>query len=103
MPFHEKKTINAPVLKRALLLFWAAWLSLVFTTNVLDRAKAIGLLDQSWPFASGNDAFVCQTTARHGSLAWVNGVLFAGVVCWLSRRRKSARSTSTSLSRRRGR
>ena len=29
------------LLKRGLLLFWAAWQTLVFTTNVLDGAKAL--------------------------------------------------------------
>jgi hypothetical protein len=73
---------HAVLLKRGLLLFWAVWLSLVFATNVLDGAKAAGLLDQSWTFASGNYNFVCQTTARSGTPAWVNGVLFAGVIWW---------------------
>jgi hypothetical protein len=57
-------------------------LTLVFATNVLDAAKALGLLDQSWAFASGNYAFLCQTTSRYGTPAWVNAVLFAGVLCW---------------------
>jgi hypothetical protein len=70
------------LLKRGLLLFWACWLSLVFTTNLLDGAKALGLLDQSWAFASGNYAFLCQTTARYHTPALLNGVLFAGVICW---------------------
>jgi hypothetical protein len=70
------------LLKRGLLLFWAAWLSLVLTTNVLDGAKALGLLAESWAFASGNYGFVAQTTARYGTPAWINGVLFAGVICW---------------------
>jgi hypothetical protein len=69
-------------LKRGLLLFWAAWLSLVFTTNVLDGAKAVGLLSDAWPFASGNYAFLCQTTSRYGTPVWVNGLLFLGVLCW---------------------
>ena len=77
-----RPTARSCVLKQALLLFWAAWLSVVFTTNVLDGAKALGLLAPSWMFASGNYAFVCQTTARYGTPAWVNGLLFGGVVCW---------------------
>ncbi|HKB37713.1 MAG TPA: hypothetical protein VKD72_14800 [Gemmataceae bacterium] len=72
----------ALLLKRGLLLFWAAYLSLVFTTNLLDGAKALGLLADSWTFSSGNYAFVVQTTARHGTPAWANAVLFAGVVVW---------------------
>jgi hypothetical protein len=73
---------HVAVLKRGLLLFWAAWLSLVFTTNLLDGLKAAGLLPESWSFASGNYRFMCETTARYGTPAWLNGVLFAGVVCW---------------------
>jgi hypothetical protein len=35
---------NRPVLrlKRALLFFWALWLTVVLTTNVLDAGKALG-------------------------------------------------------------
>jgi hypothetical protein len=70
------------LLKRGLLLFWAAWLSLVFATNVLDAAKALGVLGESWTFASGNYAFLAQTTSRYGTPTWINAVLFAGVLCW---------------------
>src|SRR6516164_10081098 len=70
------------LLKRCLLLFWAVWLSLVFATNVLDVAKAARLLGESWAFASGNYAFLCQTTARYGTPARVNALLFAGVIGW---------------------
>ena len=47
---------DGPVLflKRALLLFWAAWLSVVFATNVLDGCKALGLMGEGGAFASGN-------------------------------------------------
>ena len=69
-------------LKRALLLFWVAWLSVVFATNVLDGCKAVGLLGAGWAFASGNCRFLAATTARHGTPAWLNGLLFLGVVCW---------------------
>jgi hypothetical protein len=85
MPDETKATPpcrHVGTLKRGLLLFWAAWLSLVFLTNLLDGLKAAGLLPEGWSFASGNYRFVCETTARHGTPAWLNGVLFAGVVCW---------------------
>jgi hypothetical protein len=72
----------AVFLKRTLLLFWAAWLTVVFTTNLLDGAKALGLLEEGWAFASGNFAFLTQTTARYGTPAWVNRLFFAGVICW---------------------
>src|SRR5207248_6842904 len=81
---HEATMGDRPVLflKRALLLFWAAWLSVVFATNVLDGCKAVGLLGEGWAFASGNYRFLAETTARYGTPAWLNGLLFLGVVCW---------------------
>jgi hypothetical protein len=72
----------AKFLKRTLLAFWAAWLSVVLTGNVLDGLKASGLLAESWPFASGNYRFLVETTARYGTPAWLSGALFVGVVAW---------------------
>lgn len=72
----------ARTLKRTLLAFWAVWLTVVFATNVADAAKVLGLLPESWAFASGNFRFVSQTTARYGLAEWMNGVLFAGVILW---------------------
>jgi hypothetical protein len=74
--------MSALLLKRLLVLFWAAWFSVVLTTNLCDAAQAVGILDDSWSFASGNYAFVCQTTARYGTPMWLNAVLFAGVLVW---------------------
>lgn len=70
------------LLKRLLLLFWATWFTVVFATNLCDAVKAVGILGESWSFASGNYAFVCQTTARYDTPAWVNAFLFAGVLVW---------------------
>jgi hypothetical protein len=70
------------LLKRSLLLFWAVWLTIVFLTNIADAAKAAGLLDESWAFASGNYRFVTETTARYGTPCWANAVMFAGVIVW---------------------
>jgi hypothetical protein len=69
-------------LKRGLLGFWAAWLTVVFCTNLLDGAKTMGLLPPDWAFASGNYRFMAETTARYDTPGWLNGLLFAGVVCW---------------------
>ncbi len=74
--------MTAVFLKRALLALWAAWLTVVLTTNVLDGLKALGLLAVSWPFASGNYGFLSATTARYGTPAWLNAALFLGVIAW---------------------
>lgn len=70
------------LLKRFLLLFWAIWFTVVFLTNLADAAKGFGLLGESWAFASGNFAFIKETTARYGTPDLVNAVLFAGVIVW---------------------
>jgi hypothetical protein len=72
----------AALLKRGLLLFWGAWLTIVFATNVCDGLKAVGLLGEGWAFASGNYRLVEQTTARYGAPGWLNALMFVGVVCW---------------------
>ena len=71
---------SALFLKRSLLLFWAVWFTLVFATNLCDGAKALGVVQQVWPFASGNYALVVKTTAHCGPPAWLSGVLFLGVL-----------------------
>ena len=70
------------LLKRVLLLFWAVWLSVVFLSNLADAGKGIGLLGESWAFASGNLSFIKETTARYGTPDLVNALLFAGVIFW---------------------
>jgi hypothetical protein len=70
------------LLKRSLLLFWAVWLTIVFLTNAQDAAKAAGLRDDSWAFASGNYRFLTETTARYGTPDGANAAMFAGVIAW---------------------
>jgi hypothetical protein len=60
------------LLKRLLLLFWAIWLSVVFLSNVADAGKGLGLLGESWVFASGNWKLLQETTARYSTPALAN-------------------------------
>jgi len=85
MAVDDNDVVVAPhivFLKRILLAFWAAWLSLVFATNLFDAVKTAGLLGESWLFASGNYHFLAETTARYGTPVWLNMLLFLGVICW---------------------
>jgi hypothetical protein len=70
------------LLKRLLLLFWSAWMSIVFLSNLTDAAKGLSLFGESWAFASGNGKLIQETTARYGVPVAVNAILFAGVVFW---------------------
>ncbi|HTU93159.1 MAG TPA: hypothetical protein VMF69_23975 [Gemmataceae bacterium] len=70
------------LLKRLLLLFWAVWLSVVFFSNLADAGKGLGLLGESWAFASGNWKLIQETTARYKFPPAVNAILFACVILW---------------------
>jgi hypothetical protein len=73
---------QAILLKRILLFFWAVWFTVVFLSNLADAAKGLGLLDESWAFASGNFKSIKETTGRYGTPDWANGLMFAGVILW---------------------
>ena len=75
-------TLRFSSIQKGLLLFWAAWLSLVALTNVLGGLKALGALPQGWTLASYNHGMVVATVGAHGVPAGVAAVLFAGVVAW---------------------
>lgn len=70
------------MLKRLVLGFWAVWLTVVTTTNLLDAVKALGNLPPGWPIASGNYRLLVEATAIYRPAPWVNGVLFGGVIVW---------------------
>ena len=68
--------------KRVLVFFWALWFSVVFLSNLADAGKGLGLLNESWAFASGNLTSIRETTARYGTPDLANWILFAGVIVW---------------------
>src|SRR5262245_49193426 len=48
-------------IKRTVLLFWALWLTVVTTTNVLDALVVLGALPDSLKFVSGNWKWINRT------------------------------------------
>jgi hypothetical protein len=69
-------------LELALLLFWAAWFAIVFLTNLFGGLKALGVLPESWRFASKNYEAVAKATSIYEAPSWVPPLLFAGVMLW---------------------
>ena len=69
-------------LKLGLLFFWAAWFSVVFTTNVFSALKSSGRLPSSWKFASTNYDMVCKAVSVYSPPGWVPRLLFLGVLAW---------------------
>jgi hypothetical protein len=70
------------VVKRSVLVFWAAWLSVVVATNVLDASRTLGILPPSFAFASGNWRWINQTMDPLGVPHWLQATLFAGAIAW---------------------
>ena len=75
-------SLSLATLKRGLLLFWAAWLSIVVLTNTFDALRALDVLDTGWRFASGNWAFLVETTRVYDTPNWLQAILYAGVIAW---------------------
>lgn len=71
-----------PVLKRILLLFWAAWLSVVATTNVLDGLRTLGALPQSFKFVSGNWNWINQVMDPLAIPRGLQVFFYVGAITW---------------------
>src|SRR5262245_12876791 len=69
-------------LKSGVLLFWAAWFSIVALTNVCDALKAGRVVPAGWSFASGNWELMLKVTAVHATPVALVGILFLGVIAW---------------------
>lgn len=69
-------------LKRLLLLFWAAWLSLVVVFNTTDALRALAVLPDSFSFVSGNYQTIREVLAPFDLPEMLGGALFAGVIAW---------------------
>jgi hypothetical protein len=70
------------IIKRTVLVFWAAWLSVVAATNVLDVLVALGVLPDSFKFASGNWRWINQVMDPLDVPRELQAALFAGAIAW---------------------
>jgi hypothetical protein len=69
-------------LKSGVLLFWAAWFTIVLITNVCDALKAGRVLPSGWTLSSGNWELMLKVTAVHATPVAIVGVMFLGVIAW---------------------
>ena len=69
-------------LKSGVLLFWAAWFTIVVLADVFDVFKAGGIVPARWTFASGNWDLMIKVTGVHGTPVAVVALLFLGAVAW---------------------
>lgn len=69
-------------IKRTILVFWAAWLSVVATTNILDGLRALHALPLSFKFVSGNWPWINRVMDPVGVPRALQAFLFTGAVAW---------------------
>ena len=69
-------------LKSGVLLFWAAWFTIVLFTNVCDALKAGRVLPAGWTLSSGNWELMLKITAVHATPVAIVGLMFLGVIAW---------------------
>ncbi len=75
-------SISASWIPLGLLIFWAAYFTIVLVMNACDALKAFGLLPQKWKFASGNYHLIRKATQTYRAPAWLDRVLFLSVIAW---------------------
>lgn len=68
-------------IQRGLILFWAVYFFMVWTTNVFDALKARGLFGPNLAYGSKNYEAIVKVTSGVGP-AWLPPLLFAGVLAW---------------------
>jgi hypothetical protein len=76
------RKIDLPLIKRTTLFFWAAWLSVVALTNVLNALQAVGWLPESFRFVSGNWGWINQVMDPLAVPRGLQAFLFGGVIVW---------------------
>jgi hypothetical protein len=74
--------IDLAMIKRGLLWFWAAWLSVVTTTNLLDAFRTLDLVPASFAFVSGNWGWINQVMDPLEVPRPVQAFLFGSVIAW---------------------
>jgi hypothetical protein len=70
------------LLNRTVLVFWAAWLSIVATTNVLDGLAALDVVPASFRFVSGNWRWINQVMDPLAVPRGTQAFLFVAAIVW---------------------
>lgn len=70
------------LLRLGILCFWASYFTVVFASNAGDALKELGILGESFAFASGNYALVYRVTRIYGVPGAGVAALFGGVLAW---------------------
>jgi hypothetical protein len=69
-------------IKIVLVTGWALWITVIFTTNVLDALQELKVLPRGWKASSGNFDYIDAVTARYSVPDWMDAILFGGAIAW---------------------
>jgi hypothetical protein len=73
---------RAGPLKRAILLFWSLWTTIVVLMNTGDVLRVLGLLPENTAFASRNYQAIVHATRPFGLPPWLDLVLLLAATLW---------------------
>lgn len=71
-----------PFINRTVLFFWAAWLSVVVVTNVLNGLQALAFISPDFKFVSGNWQWINQAMDPLGIPRALQGLMFGSAIAW---------------------
>jgi hypothetical protein len=69
------------LVKLAVQAGWSLWITVVWSSNVLEALRNAGVL-KGWNPPSGNFGLIRSFTAIYHFPDWINWMLFAGVLVW---------------------
>jgi hypothetical protein len=76
------RLLTLAAIRRGLLVFWALWLSVVVTTNVLNGLQLFSVLPESFRFVSGNWSWINQSMDPLAVPRPLQALLFTGAIAW---------------------
>ncbi|MBN8825161.1 MULTISPECIES: hypothetical protein [unclassified Spirosoma] len=69
-------------IRAGLILFWALYFSIVWSSNTADALKTLSILPTNWTFVSGNYTLIVRVLAIYQSPTWLARLFFGGVILW---------------------
>lgn len=75
-------SLSGALIKDGIVVFWAAWISIVVITNVAAALRVAGLLPSDAALASGNYTAIVNLSDRFSMPHALDFVIFLAVVLW---------------------
>lgn len=67
-------------LKCGMILFWACWFSVAFSSNIFDFLKSLNIMPNDWLFVSHNYSLVAGALSIYHAPEWLAKCIFIGIL-----------------------